>query len=170
MAQKVSVLLIFISFKCPVFSTVILGLAMSPTGELREFLELLFYRENAIYCYRATSSWRLQNGGFVILSSSTSCYHMFSSLWLCYFSWRFHIAFGDVCSSGHPENISLYVDAVVLGFDKIPLWGTFIISFGCGAISAVVIRMFVVPWQRRRIKGQLCTLCPMKTCSCVAEH
>jgi len=47
-------------------------------------------------------------------------------------------------------------DVAELGFDKIPLWGTFIISFGCGAISAVVIRMFVVPWQRRRIKGWLC--------------
>jgi len=45
------------------------------------------------------------------------------------------------------------MNVVVLGFDKIPLWGTFIISFGCGAISAVIIRMFVVPWQRRRIKG-----------------
>jgi len=49
--------------------------------------------------------------------------------------------------------MSWWFDAAVLGFDKIPLWGTFIISFGCGAISAVVIRMFVVPWQRRRIKG-----------------
>jgi len=48
-----------------------------------------------------------------------------------------------------------YLAVAVLGFDKIPLWGTFIISFGCGAISAIVIRMFVVPWQRRRIKGKV---------------
>jgi len=50
------------------------------------------------------------------------------------------------------------VDIVVLGFDKIPLWGTFIISFGCGAMSAVITRMLVVPWQRRRIKGWSCCI------------
>jgi len=57
--------------------------------------------------------------------------------------------------SGHSScwNVVVLFVVAVLGLDKIPLWGTFIISFGCGAISAVVIRMFVVPWQRRRIKG-----------------
>lgn len=45
----------------------------------------------------------------------------------------------------------------MLGFDKIPLWGTFIISFGCGAMSAVITRMLVVPWQRRRIKAAIYT-------------
>ena len=44
----------------------------------------------------------------------------------------------------------------VLGFDKIPLWGTFIISFGVGTIVAILVRFAVVPWQRRKIKGKSC--------------
>jgi sodium-dependent phosphate transporter len=46
----------------------------------------------------------------------------------------------------------------MLGFDKIPLWGTFIISFCSGAICAIIIRVFVVPWQRRRIKADVYTV------------
>lgn len=41
----------------------------------------------------------------------------------------------------------------MLGFDKIPLWGTFVLSFGSGLITAVVVRFVIVPWQRRRIKA-----------------
>lgn len=48
-----------------------------------------------------------------------------------------------------------YEGPEMLGFNKIPLWGTFIISFGCGVICAIVIRMFVVPWQRKRIRAQV---------------
>lgn len=42
----------------------------------------------------------------------------------------------------------------MLYFDRIPLWGTFVIAFGSGIISAVSVRLILVPWQRRRIKEQ----------------
>lgn len=50
-------------------------------------------------------------------------------------------------------NIYGYFCVAVLGFDRIPLWGTFIISFGSGIIAAIIIRLFIVPWQRNRIKS-----------------
>lgn len=40
----------------------------------------------------------------------------------------------------------------MLGFDKIPLWGAFILSFGGGIIAAIIVRWLFVPWQRRKIK------------------
>ncbi|CAD5119386.1 DgyrCDS8000 [Dimorphilus gyrociliatus] len=39
----------------------------------------------------------------------------------------------------------------ILRFDKIPLWGVFIISFGSGLITAVLVRLVIVPWQRKKI-------------------
>jgi sodium-dependent phosphate transporter len=39
----------------------------------------------------------------------------------------------------------------MLGFDKIPLWGTFTIAFGAGIIVALVVRFIIVPWQRNKI-------------------
>jgi hypothetical protein len=39
----------------------------------------------------------------------------------------------------------------VLGFHKIPLYGVFILTFGGGIITAIVIRVWVVPYMRRRI-------------------
>lgn len=35
----------------------------------------------------------------------------------------------------------------------IPLWGTIIISVGAGLIIGVVVKLFVVPQQRTKIKG-----------------
>ncbi|KAK2165770.1 hypothetical protein LSH36_45g02005 [Paralvinella palmiformis] len=43
----------------------------------------------------------------------------------------------------------------MLYFDRIPLWGTFIISFGSGIICAIIVRLVVVPWQRRRIRDSV---------------
>lgn len=39
----------------------------------------------------------------------------------------------------------------ILKFDRIPLWGVFIISFGSGLITAILVRLIIVPWQRRKI-------------------
>jgi len=48
-----------------------------------------------------------------------------------------------------------YEGPEMLGFHRIPLWGTFVISFGAGTICAIIIRLFVVPWQRKRIKADV---------------
>ncbi|CAL1534747.1 unnamed protein product [Lymnaea stagnalis] len=48
--------------------------------------------------------------------------------------------------------ISIFLDgSVLLSFDKIPLYGTFIISIGLALITGAVVRFCVVPWMRRRI-------------------
>ncbi|XP_074653543.1 sodium-dependent phosphate transporter 1-like [Tubulanus polymorphus] len=47
-----------------------------------------------------------------------------------------------------------YEGPPMLGFDKIPLWGLFVISFGSGAICLVIVMFLVVPWQRRIIKDK----------------
>jgi len=43
----------------------------------------------------------------------------------------------------------------VLGFDRIPLWGVFILSFGGGIVTALGIRFLFVSWQRKTIKGEM---------------
>ncbi|ESN96158.1 hypothetical protein HELRODRAFT_189127 [Helobdella robusta] len=40
-----------------------------------------------------------------------------------------------------------------LGFHKIPLWGVLVISLGAGIITAIVVRIIVIPFQRRKIIG-----------------
>ena len=42
----------------------------------------------------------------------------------------------------------------VLGLNRVPLWGTAIISFGSGIVCAIIVRLFVVPWQRKRIRSE----------------
>ncbi|KAL4218464.1 hypothetical protein ACF0H5_023198 [Mactra antiquata] len=44
-----------------------------------------------------------------------------------------------------------YKGSALLHFDKIPLYGTFILSFGLAIIAALVVRFIVVPWQRKKI-------------------
>lgn len=39
-----------------------------------------------------------------------------------------------------------------LGFDRIPLWGVFVISFGTGILIAIIVRFLLIPIQRRKIK------------------
>jgi sodium-dependent phosphate transporter len=39
----------------------------------------------------------------------------------------------------------------MLGFDRIPLWGVFVLAFGAGTICALLIRILLVPWQRKKI-------------------
>ncbi|KAL5013294.1 hypothetical protein ScPMuIL_007564 [Solemya velum] len=45
-----------------------------------------------------------------------------------------------------------YKGSEMLHFHKIPLYGTFILTFGSAIVVAIVVRVFVVPWQRRQIK------------------
>ncbi|GFO38495.1 phosphate transporter [Plakobranchus ocellatus] len=52
--------------------------------------------------------------------------------------------------------ISIFLDgSELLQFDKIPLYGTFIISIGLAIIAAVVVRVFIVPWMRNKIEEKL---------------
>ncbi|XP_069106837.1 sodium-dependent phosphate transporter 1-A-like [Argopecten irradians] len=44
-----------------------------------------------------------------------------------------------------------YEGSTLLHFDKIPLYGVFIITFGLSIIVAVAIRIFLVPWYRKKI-------------------
>ncbi|XP_062568923.1 sodium-dependent phosphate transporter 1-like [Saccostrea cucullata] len=45
-----------------------------------------------------------------------------------------------------------YKGSALLKFDKIPLYGVFIITFGSAVIVAVVIRLAFVPWYRKKIQ------------------
>ncbi|KAL3889306.1 hypothetical protein ACJMK2_001650 [Sinanodonta woodiana] len=44
-----------------------------------------------------------------------------------------------------------YEGSELLHFNKIPLYGTFILTFGPAIIAAFIVRIFVVPYQRRQI-------------------
>ncbi|XP_064596975.1 LOW QUALITY PROTEIN: sodium-dependent phosphate transporter 2-like [Liolophura sinensis] len=48
----------------------------------------------------------------------------------------------------------LFVGSELLGFNKIPVWGKFVISFGVGIVTALVVRIIAVPWLRRKIKRE----------------
>ncbi|XP_053978694.1 sodium-dependent phosphate transporter 1-B isoform X2 [Hylaeus volcanicus] len=39
----------------------------------------------------------------------------------------------------------------LLMLDKVPWWGSLLAASGCGLFSAVIVYLFVVPWQRKRI-------------------
>ena len=39
----------------------------------------------------------------------------------------------------------------MLGFDKIPLYGVLILTFGGGLLCGLGVKFFVVPWLQRRI-------------------
>ncbi|XP_035658128.1 sodium-dependent phosphate transporter 1-like [Branchiostoma floridae] len=45
-----------------------------------------------------------------------------------------------------------YTGAPLLGFDKIPLYGVFILSFGGGLLTGLLVWLFLVPWMRRKIQ------------------
>ncbi|KAH3709863.1 sodium-dependent phosphate transporter 1-like isoform X2 [Dreissena polymorpha] len=48
-----------------------------------------------------------------------------------------------------------YNGSQLLHFDKIPLYGTFILTFGSAIIVAIVVRFLVVPWQRKKINNHV---------------
>ncbi|KAH0510957.1 Sodium-dependent phosphate transporter 1 [Microtus ochrogaster] len=43
---------------------------------------------------------------------------------------------------------------IVLGFDKLPLWGTILISVGCAVFSALFVWFFVCPRMKRKIERE----------------
>lgn len=43
----------------------------------------------------------------------------------------------------------------MLGFHKIPLYGVFILTFGGGLLTAFLVRVFLVPYTRKRIEPDL---------------
>lgn len=42
----------------------------------------------------------------------------------------------------------------VLGFDKVPWWGTLLISLGCAVVTALIVWFIVCPRLRKRIKSE----------------
>ncbi|PVD32107.1 hypothetical protein C0Q70_07535 [Pomacea canaliculata] len=44
--------------------------------------------------------------------------------------------------------------STLLQFDKIPIYGVVILSVGISIITGVIVRVFVVPWQRKKITGK----------------
>lgn len=46
---------------------------------------------------------------------------------------------------------------VEFGFDKIPLYGSFILAFGLAIITTVSVQLFLVPRQRSTIEGKYAT-------------
>ncbi|OBS78780.1 hypothetical protein A6R68_18825 [Neotoma lepida] len=44
---------------------------------------------------------------------------------------------------------------VVLGFDKLPLWGTILISVGCAVFCALFVWFFVCPRMKRKIEREI---------------
>ena len=55
----------------------------------------------------------------------------------------------SVCTCHCQQNL----ESTVLYFHLLPLWATFVISLACGAITALLVLLLVVPWQRKKIKG-----------------
>lgn len=48
--------------------------------------------------------------------------------------------------------LSIFLDgSSLLGLDKIPVWGAMILCFGLSIITAILVQLFVVPWQRKKI-------------------
>ncbi|XP_046357090.2 sodium-dependent phosphate transporter 1-A-like isoform X1 [Haliotis rufescens] len=46
-----------------------------------------------------------------------------------------------------------YEGSEMLHFDRIPLYGVFILSFGLGLVVALLVYFVIVPWQRKRIQA-----------------
>ncbi|XP_004633282.1 sodium-dependent phosphate transporter 1 isoform X1 [Octodon degus] len=49
----------------------------------------------------------------------------------------------------------MYTGAPLLGFDKLPLWGTILISVGCAVICALIVWFFVCPRMKRKIEREI---------------
>nr|XP_004669828.1 sodium-dependent phosphate transporter 1 [Jaculus jaculus] len=49
----------------------------------------------------------------------------------------------------------MYTGAPLLGFDKLPLWGTILISVGCAALCALFVWFFVCPRMKRKIEREI---------------
>ncbi|XP_058134038.1 sodium-dependent phosphate transporter 1 [Dasypus novemcinctus] len=49
----------------------------------------------------------------------------------------------------------MYTGAPLLGFDRLPLWGTVLIAAGCAVLCALVVWFFVCPRMKRRIEREI---------------
>ncbi|XP_062065819.1 sodium-dependent phosphate transporter 1 [Lepus europaeus] len=49
----------------------------------------------------------------------------------------------------------MYTGAPLLGFDKLPLWGTILISVGCAVFCALIVWFFVCPRMKRKIERDI---------------
>uniref|UniRef100_A0A6I8P886 Phosphate transporter n=1 Tax=Ornithorhynchus anatinus TaxID=9258 RepID=A0A6I8P886_ORNAN len=49
----------------------------------------------------------------------------------------------------------MYTGAPLLGFDKLPLWGTILISVGCAVICALFVWFFVCPRMKKKIEREI---------------
>ncbi|KAM7078706.1 sodium-dependent phosphate transporter 1 isoform 1-T1 [Molossus nigricans] len=49
----------------------------------------------------------------------------------------------------------MYTGAPLLGFDKLPLWGTILISVGCAVLCALIVWFFVCPRMKRKIEREI---------------
>ncbi|KAL2774198.1 sodium-dependent phosphate transporter 1 [Daubentonia madagascariensis] len=49
----------------------------------------------------------------------------------------------------------MYTGAPLLGFDKLPLWGTILISVGCAVFCALIVWFFVCPRMKRKIEREI---------------
>ncbi|XP_067250957.1 sodium-dependent phosphate transporter 1-A isoform X2 [Chanodichthys erythropterus] len=48
----------------------------------------------------------------------------------------------------------MFTGAPMLGFDRVPWWGTLLISLGCAMLTAVVVWFIVCPQLKKKIKSQ----------------
>ncbi|XP_023598582.1 sodium-dependent phosphate transporter 1 isoform X2 [Trichechus manatus latirostris] len=49
----------------------------------------------------------------------------------------------------------MYTGAPLLGFDRLPLWGTILISVGCAVFCALIVWFFVCPRMKRKIEREI---------------
>ncbi|XP_049640355.1 sodium-dependent phosphate transporter 1 [Suncus etruscus] len=49
----------------------------------------------------------------------------------------------------------MYTGAPLLGFDKLPLWGTILITVGCAVFCALIVWFFVCPRMKRKIEREI---------------
>lgn len=49
----------------------------------------------------------------------------------------------------------MYSGAPLLGFDKVPLWGTILISVGCAVICAVIVWFVICPRMKKKIEREI---------------
>lgn len=49
----------------------------------------------------------------------------------------------------------MYTGAPLLGFDKLPLWGTILISVGCAVLCALIVWFFVCPRMKKKIEREI---------------
>ncbi|XP_068943663.1 sodium-dependent phosphate transporter 1 [Petaurus breviceps papuanus] len=49
----------------------------------------------------------------------------------------------------------MYTGAPLLGFDKLPLWGTILISVGCAVFCALIVWFLVCPRMKRKIEREI---------------